>query len=87
MYRVCFSDRAQQRDVPKIDPTVRAELAYAVQEKLATAPEVFGKPLRHKLRRYRVLRVGDWRIVFQVRGNTVCVLAIRHRREGYANLA
>jgi mRNA interferase RelE/StbE len=29
------------------------------------------------------LRVGDWRIVFYIEGNTIIVVAVGHRREIY----
>lgn len=29
------------------------------------------------------LRVGDWRIIFDVEGNTIVVVAVGHRREIY----
>jgi len=82
-YRIRFSDRAQSEDLPKIDVFVRKSIAIAIEEKLTIAPETFGKPLRHKMRLLRVLRVGDWRVVFSISGVTVHVLAIRHRKQGY----
>lgn len=85
-YRIRFSDRARAEDLPKIDTSVRMNIAAAIDEKLGTAPETFGKPLRHTMRLLRVLRVGDWRVVFRIEGSTVLVGAIRHRRDGYNGL-
>lgn len=86
-YRIRFSDRVQSEDLPKIDAFVRTNIATAIEEKLGTAPEIFGKTLRHTLRLLRVLRVGDWRVVFTIEGMTVRILAIRHRKKGYDDLA
>ncbi len=85
-YHIRFSNRAQLTDLPKIDASVRGAIAIAIEDKLKTAPEIFGKPPRHALRGLRVLRVGDWRVIFHTERNTVAVLAVRHRREGYKNL-
>lgn len=86
-YLIRFSDRAQSEDLPKLDASVRMGIAVAIEEKLGTAPETFGKPLRHAMRLFRVLRVGDWRIVFSIADTTVHVLTIRHRKQGYDDLA
>lgn len=85
-YRIRFSDRAQFEDLPKIDAFIRTSIATAIAEKLETAPETFGKTLRHTLRLLRVLRVGDWRVVFIIEGITVHILTIRHRKKGYSDL-
>ena len=87
LYRIRFSDRAQFEDLPKIDAFVRAGIAVVIEEKLTVAPEVFGKPLRHTMRLLRVLRVGDWRVVFIIVGTTVRILTIRHRKKGYGDLS
>lgn len=86
-YRIRFSDRAQFEDLPSIDAFVRMNIATAIEEKLGTAPEIYGKPLRHTLRLLRVLRVGDWRVVFIIEGMAVRILTIRHRKKGYDDLA
>lgn len=85
-YRIRFSDRAQSQDLPKIDAFVCTNIAVAIAEKLETTPEIFGKTLRHTLRLLRVLRVGDWRVVFTIEGMTVHILTIRHRKKGYSDL-
>ncbi len=86
-FRIRFSDRAQFEDLPKIDMSVRKSIATSIEEKLTMAPEMFGKPLRYGMRLLRVLRVGDWRVVFSVSNLTVHVLTIRHRKQGYDDLS
>lgn len=87
LYTIRFSDRAKLEDLPKLDAFVRAEIAIAIEDKLETAPETFGKPLRHTMRLMRVLRVGDWRVVFVITGTTVYILTVRHRKKGYDDLS
>lgn len=86
LYKIQFSDRAQLEDLPRLDAFVRIEIASAIEKKLETTPEMFGKPLRHTMRLMRVLRVGDWRVVFTITGVTVYILTVRHRKKGYADL-
>jgi len=87
MYRIQYSDRTRSVEIPKLDPGVRLIIVQAIELKLMTAPEAFGKPLRHTLRLLRTLRVGDWRVVYQLSGEIVYVVTIRHRKQGYADLA
>jgi mRNA interferase RelE/StbE len=51
---------------------------------LEADPEV-GRPLRGKLRGLWVLRIGVYRLIYQVRdnGKTVRVVAVRHRAHAY----
>jgi addiction module RelE/StbE family toxin len=49
---------------------------------LAKQPEA-GKPLVGPLKGIRSLRVGDYRILYEVARGTVTVLTVNHRREVY----
>jgi mRNA interferase RelE/StbE len=39
--------------------------------------------LRKTLKGYWKLRVGDYRVVFKIKGNEIVVLAILHRKDVY----
>jgi mRNA interferase RelE/StbE len=86
MYQVLYSERTRSAEIPKLDPAVRSIIVQAIETKLMTVPEAFGKPLRYTLRLLRVLRVGDWRVVYQLLGEIVYIVTIRHRKQGYADL-
>lgn len=86
MYRVQYSSRVRSVEIPKLDHSVRLVILQAIELKLMVAPEAFGKPLRHTLRLLRVLRVGDWRVVYQLSGEDVYIVTIRHRSKGYGDL-
>lgn len=73
-------------DSRKLDPPVWDFIQRIVREKLSTQAESFGKPLRNALKGARVLRVSDWRVVFQIFGNRVRICGVRHRREGYTGI-
>ncbi|MBC2705887.1 type II toxin-antitoxin system RelE/ParE family toxin [Desulfobacula sp.] len=70
-------------DLPKIDAKNKGMIKRAIEDRLATQPETYGKPLRKTLRGYWKLRVGDYRIVFKVSGNTIFIFGIIHRKEVY----
>ncbi len=62
-------------------------IRLSIEKDLARDPELLAKPLRYKLKRYRVFRVSDWRVICRMAGVTIIVVAIRHRREGSGNLS
>lgn len=74
------------KDIAHIDSSWRREIRGAIEEKLATQPDLFGSPLRQSLRGYRKLRVGDYRIVYRIERKIVKVLGIMHRSDGYRTL-
>jgi len=82
MYTIQYDARVA-RDVASLSNTTHRQIRTAIEVKLTTSPEIFGKPLRHSLLGFRSLRVGDYRVVFRIEKNTVTVLFIGHRSVGY----
>lgn len=85
-WTVEVSDFAQ-RQLRKIDRPVRQRILDYLEERIEACknPRHFGEPLkggRAGLWRYRV---GDYRVVCQIRDDTLVVLALAvgHRREVY----
>ncbi len=73
----------KRSDLPKIDVKNRDMIKRAIEVRLATQPETYGKPLRKTLKGYWKLRVGDYRIVFKVSSNSILIFGIIHRKEVY----
>jgi mRNA interferase RelE/StbE len=82
-YELYYHPQVGQRDLRRIDPTARERIRHAIETRLYETPEYYSEPLRKTLKPYRKLRVGDYRVVFRVDGNTVFVLAVLHRKEAY----
>jgi len=74
-------------DIPKIPKKWKEKIKEAIEEKLTTNPESFGKPLRRSLKGYRKLRVGDYRIVFRIQSRKVYILGILHRSIVYEDVS
>jgi mRNA interferase RelE/StbE len=70
-------------DVVRLDAFWREEVLASIENKLRTNPELFGKPLRQSLNGYRGLRVGDYRVVYQIEKKIVRIIAIVHRSGKY----
>ncbi len=76
-------ERAAQKSLAKISPPYRDRVIRAIEE-LATDPRPQGvKKLRHR-EAWR-LRVGGYRVIYEIHDDDVMVLVIRirHRREAY----
>jgi len=82
-FRLVYHADVKKVDLPKIDMKNRAMIKRAIEERLATQPEVYGKPLRRTLKGYWKLGVGEYRIVFKISENQVLILGIIYRREVY----
>lgn len=74
-------------DIPKLPKGEKRRISCAIEEKLMIHPEVFGKPLRRSLFGFRKLRVGDYRVVFEIEKKTVIIYMIEHRSVVYKNAA
>lgn len=70
-------------DISIISTSHRLALKKAIEEKLTNAPEFFGKPLRFSLAGLRSLRVGDYRIIFQLKKKEIFVILIARRSVVY----
>ncbi len=70
-------------DLARLDAFWHDEILDAIESKLFIQPELFGKPLRQTLKGCRTLRVGDYRIVFQIEKRVVRIIAIIHRSTNY----
>jgi len=85
-YRIEFAPRAQ-RDFKSLDGSVRGRIKQRI-DSLAENPFPSGiKKIEGEDELYR-LRVGDYRILYQVKGKLLLVLIVRigHRREIYRRI-
>lgn len=72
-------------DIQELDGSVRKIIKKAIEDKLGTDPLKYGLPLRRTLKKFFKLRVGDYRIIYQIEHHEVTVLIVKigHRREVY----
>lgn len=72
-------------DIAELDGSAKRIVKKAIEEKLMVDPLKFGKPLRRNLSGLFKLRVGDYRIIYQVRESEVVVVVVTvgHRRAVY----
>lgn len=85
-FEVIYHEVVVAKDIPKLSTTHKKRIKSAIKGKISTEPEIFGKPLRHSLKGYRKLRVGDYRIIFRVEKKTVKIFYIGHRSTVYREI-
>jgi mRNA interferase RelE/StbE len=74
------------KDLVGIPVNIRDRILSAVEERLSQAPDHYGERLRQSLHGYWKLRVGDYRVVFEIVGHQVRIYGVMDRREVYAEI-
>ena len=83
MWRVEYRPEVLTEDFVGIPRNLHQRIVRAIEERLMTDPARYGVRLRRSLRGLWKLRVGDYRIVYQLAVNTVTVWMIDQRRKVY----
>ena len=82
-YEILYVDKVAKNDIPKISGSYKDRIKQAIETKLVTEPDLYGKPLRRSLKGYFKLRVGDYRIIFRIESKKIKIFAIAHRKMVY----
>jgi mRNA interferase RelE/StbE len=82
-FKIVYHHAVVEEDIPRIGEAWRVKIRVAIEEKLVTFPDIYGKPLRRSLRGYRKVRVGDYRIIFRIDNREVKIFTIAHRSVVY----
>lgn len=85
-YSLLLHPLVTSHDIPRLDTVWQHIVRDAVREKLVTNPKLYGKPLQHSLKGCRALRVGDYRVVYQIDASVVKIVAIIHRSQNYKGI-
>lgn len=80
-YKIAFK-KSVARDLKKIDKNQADRILKRIEDELPEKAETL-PALTGKFSGLRKFRVGDYRVVFSIMGNTALILRIRHRREAY----
>jgi len=80
-FTVIYHQDVKKIDLPKLNKNIKLRIKRAIEERLATEPERYGKPLRKSLKGFWKLRVGDYRIAYKIKYKEVFVLGIIYRKK------
>jgi len=81
MYDIIITDRAEA-DIEKLDPSIKRRIGKKLRQYAADPYHYATKLNRKELGTFR-FRIGDYRVVFDIDGETIIVLRVGHRSEIY----
>ena len=84
-YQIIYEEGVVKEDLPSLDNSNRQRIIKEVREKLSIAPDQYGRPLRGKLKGFRRLRIGDYRVIYRIdrKKSIVLIIMIIHRKSKY----
>jgi len=85
-YKLIYHPDVKKVDLQVIDNKNKFMIKKAIEERLSTHPEIYGKPLQRTLKGYWRLRVGDYRVVFKILEQKILILGILHRKDIYEQI-
>ncbi len=74
------------KDLKNTPANIHERILKAIEERLSQAPDQYGERLRQSLRGYWKLRIGDYRVVFEITGRQVRIDGVMDRREVYTQI-
>ena len=86
MWNVVYKESVK-KDLKGLSRDIQYIIRRAIEDKLMVDPVKFGLPLRRNLKGLMKLRIGDYRIIYSIKKETVTVLVIKigHRKNVYKN--
>lgn len=85
-FTILYHHLVVREDIPKLSREWKEKVRHAIEERLTTHPDLYGKPLRRSLKGYRKLRVGDYPVIFRIEKQVVKILIIQHRSAVYTEI-
>lgn len=70
-------------DLDKIPKNLQKRIKRAIENRIITAPELYGERLSNDLSGLWKIRVGDYRIVYEINEKTIAIWGIQHRKGVY----
>ena len=80
-YKIAFK-KSVSRDLKKIDKEQAKRILKKIEDELTQKADSL-PTLSGKFSGLRKFRVGEFRVVFSIIGDTALILRIRHRKEAY----
>ncbi len=73
MFKVLIDELVFKKDFKRIDKTDQRRIIKTIRKKLTTKPKEFGKPLAGDLKGYWKLRIGEYRVIYEIEEEKVLV--------------
>jgi len=76
VFDILIDELVFKKDFKKIDRPDQRRILKTIRKKLATKPKEFGKPLRGELKGYWKLRIGKYRVIYEIEEEKILVYVI-----------
>lgn len=76
MYTIQYDPRVVKEDFKSIPKNELKKIVNVIEKKLTHAPDQYGKPLKGTLKNYWKLKIGNYRVVYQIEKDKVIVTII-----------
>jgi mRNA interferase RelE/StbE len=76
VFKVLIDELVFKKDFKKIDKADQRRIINTIRKKLTTKPEEFGKPLIGELKGYWKLRIGKYRVIYEIEQEEILVYVI-----------
>ena len=83
MYTLNYHPLVIKKDIPAVNGAWKKKIKGAIESKLLLDPLLYGKPLRRDLHGCYKLRVGEYRVIYQVKKTDIYIITIGHRCDVY----
>lgn len=77
MYTVLIDELVFKKDFKGIDKSDQQKIIRVIRKKLTTDPDNYGNPLKGDLRGLWKLRVGQYRIIYEIQADKIVVYVIK----------
>lgn len=77
MYTVLIDELVFKEDFKSIDRRDQQKIIKAIRKKLTTEPEKYGEPLKRDLKGLWKLRIGQYRVVYEIKSEKILVYVIK----------
>ncbi|MBI2340941.1 MAG: type II toxin-antitoxin system RelE/ParE family toxin [Deltaproteobacteria bacterium] len=84
-FKISYHPDVSRIDIKSIDKKMQRRIKTAIEMRLAADPWRFGAPLHRSLKGFRKLRVGDYRVIYDVAGEEVRIYVVGNRKEVYGS--
>jgi mRNA interferase RelE/StbE len=80
-YHLQYYPDVKAKDIPRLNWIIQERIKIAIEQRLLVSPAKCLEPLRRKLKGYRKLRVGDYKIVLRITSMDILIPGIRHQKD------
>jgi len=85
IFVITYHQKVTSDDIPKLNGSWKKRIKETLEQKLSTSPALYGKPLRGDFSSCFKLRIGDYRVIYQIQKKEVFVFYIQHRSVVYTH--